>query len=586
MTCQDDANFVGPVSLFCGIETANWSNQQFLAIGNFCKQHGIKTLFIKVSEVGSRAGDIWYGGIDGFDKNVYQPLKAIGINVIPYQFSYGPSSSNFQTDINIAVQFIQKYNVHCLDIEGADWEGDTNSAAAKCASQLAAALKPLPGKLWLSLPADYANNNQNATFQALAAATNVFMPMAYSDHLTQVYKSQMLALNSGACIQPTLDLSQEFGANDVLANAKKIKADGCPAVSLWYEGFATQNPSLVDQIVSVFGGSPSVQPPPTTGGTNVKLDSNGCVMTVPKSFQLESGESPDLCGPQSVVAVAHSVPPGQTSHTSNEDIDVYTDNMVDSIFGGNVNHNNFLGVAPSDMITIMNHVRDDTGLIHYWVIDVKNIEKAIQAGYPVIFSCNEADLTVWNKGKQAWEHAYPWQLSAGHVLPVVGIEQGTGNWIIADQLNNSYQGYWPPIYKASDLKRSLSWAAIIQVVGPDKNKPFLAPIPSGDPNAWPQGFNAQLFAGGTVPPSPTPPPAPTTDFKSQAMNTTIGRWPKLPEPPPQAIIDSYKAEYTAGRQHGILVDSYANVDWNGSPIWVCEFTRGAAEDNQGKVTWY
>lgn len=526
MSCQDDATFIGPVTLFCGVETASWKDADFTGVAQFAKAHGITTLFIKVSEVGSRAGNIWYeslaaGGFSGID-HVKQLVEAQGVKFIPYTFPVGPYIDlvqNIQKATDIAVQLLNRYGVVCLDVEGVAWEGQPGLDAG---NYMASKLASVPGKLWLSMPADYANNNQNGAMQALSRATNVWMPMAYNDKLTSDYKSQIEQINSSACIQPTLDLSQEFGANDVLANAKKIKADGCLAVSLWYEQFAQQNTTLVDEIVQLFGGSVAPVQPTVPAGGNVKLDQFGCVMTVQKSFQLESGESGDLCGPWSAVAVANSVPPGQTPSKSAEDLDVYTDHMVDTIFGGNVNHNNFLGVSPSDMITILNHIRDDTGLIHYWVIDGKNIPLAIAAGYPCLFSCNEADITAWNKSTQQWVHAYTWQLSAGHVLPVTGIEQGTGNWICPDQLNNSFQGYWPPIYKASDIAKSLSWACIVQVVGLDKSKPWLATIPSGDPTAWPKGFNAQLFAGGGSPSSPPPPPPTTVDNKAKAFSQEWG----------------------------------------------------------------
>lgn len=250
----------------------------------------------------------------------------------------------------------------------------------------------------------------------------------------------------------------------------------------------------------------------------VKLDNNGCVMTFPKSYQLESGESQDLCGPWSVVAAANSVPPGQTPQASNESVDTFTDNMVDKLFGpGGFNHDTFQGVMPADMITIMNYVRDNTGLIHYWVIDPKNIPLAVAAGYPCLFSLPEGHILAWDKNSNSWVQAYPWRLPNNfHVLPVAGFDNNH-NWICPDQLNNSFQGYWPPIYQESQIVGSISWAAVIQVVGPDKNNPWLKTIPSGDPSTWPASFSAQLFGSGEGSPPPTPPPSPTVDNKAKAF---------------------------------------------------------------------
>lgn len=524
MTCQDDANFIGGVSLFCGIETAKWNDQQFIDVAQFAHSHGISTLFIKVSEVGSGAGDIWYGGLSGID-HIKSLIEAQSVKFIPYTFPVTPGVdlvSNIQKVIDIATQLLQRYGVICLDVEGSPWEGQAGATAAQA---VAKALVSVPGKLWLSMPADFASNNMSATFQTLSLCTNVWMPMCYDDFLTSVYLQQIKQVNSGACIQPTLDLSQEFGANNVSGNAQKVKSDGCLAVSLWYEQFAQQNTSLVSQIVQLFGDNTTPQPP--TGGKTLQLDSTGCVITVPKSFQLEkeqlanipgspqgTQESPDLCGPWSAYAVSEGVLPGQTPKDTQENLDAYVDNMTDKLFGpSGFNHITFQGVLPDDMIKILDYIRDDRHTIHYQVVPptIDNIHRAHNAGYPVLFSCNETDITAWNKSKGAWEHAYPWQLSAGHVLPSAGYEHSTGNLFSPDQLNNNYQGYWPVIYRASDIAKSLSWLCVIQLVGPDATKPWLAAIPGADPTTWPAFFNAQLFAGGGSPSSPSTPPAASGD---------------------------------------------------------------------------
>src|SRR5258707_14946359 len=67
MTCLDDANFAGLVSLFVGAE--NLTVAQFTSIANFAKSNGITTLFIKVFQWGSILGanndGLWYGGMAG-----------------------------------------------------------------------------------------------------------------------------------------------------------------------------------------------------------------------------------------------------------------------------------------------------------------------------------------------------------------------------------------------------------------------------------------------------------------------------------------------------------------------------------------
>jgi len=463
MSCQDDANFVGPISLFLGVETANWSMQQFLDEGVFCKQQGISTLFIKVAEAGGRNPDIWYGGINGFDI-IYQRIKALGVNVIPYQFCYG--GALLSRDIDIAAQFLSKYSVHCLDLEGTPWVGPV---AGQWATQMAAALHPIPGRLWLSHPSDFLENNQGPFMQAIAPATSVFMPMVYSDHLNQMdWLGEIHSVNPNACVQPTLDLSAEFGANNAVAIAQHAKSLGCQALSLWYEGFANTNPARVDQVVSAFKGG------------SVTLNSKGMVCDIVQSNQLFEQE-PDLCGPWSVASLLGAGKPNQGPLWTAEQIDQWADAAVFDM--GYPNPKDFPGVSiPNEEWLIQR-----SGL-HYQEVPstIENIRIAIKAGYPVIITAYEPNILAWDFRSNSWVHAYTWNISANHVLPVGGIDQN-GNLICADQLNNAFQGYWPPIYDASRINPS--YAAIIRL-------PWLAPIPGGDPRTWPSGFNAQ---GGSMP---------------------------------------------------------------------------------------
>lgn len=586
-TCSDDARLTGPVAMFLGVETSKWTIQQFVDAANFCMQHHVSTLFIKVFEVGSSAGDsqgIWYGGINSWDA-IYQEVSKI-VNVVPYGFLYGDTFNNLSTEIATATQLLQKYGKLCLDMEGSYWN-NTNSAI--WAGQLSSALVPVPGKLWLSCPANPKESGDLPYIQALSPAVNIYMPMVYSDYLNTTWVHDFAVPE---CIQPTLDLSQEFGPNNIQPIVQSWKATGVLALSCWYYGFAVQNPSLLDQVVQEFTVGQ------TTGGTSLQLDNNGCVMTVPKSFQLETEqlanvpgspqgkqESQDLCGPWGAYASSESVPPGHQQKDTQENVDRYVDDMVDNLFGpSGFNHINFGGVLPDDMIKIFNYIRDDRHTLHYQTVSatLDNLYKIIDAGYIGLFSCNEADVTAWNKTTNAWEHAYPWQLSAGHVFPAAGYEKNTKNLICPDELNNSYQGYWPPIYKASDIGRSLTWMAAIQVVGPDANNPWLKAIPSGDPATWPQGFNAQNFSGGTQ--VTTTPPQPTVTIEQIAQkiwgSTNTG------SPTGTGIYNAWLADYKASKFHGPpLTKEFSNDNWSQKPVTCQVFCSGQYEWDTS-AHWY
>jgi len=244
-TCQDTANIAGPVSLFLGVETFNWTIQQFIDAANFAKAHGISSLFVKVSEVGS-AENVWYGGINAFDV-MYQEMQKI-VNVIPYAFVYGNTYGTIDEEISIAKTFLAKYKKYCLDMEGSFWAQGLSASWAQAFND---ALLPIPGTLWISCPANPVENNQLPFLQAIDQAANALMPMAYSDYLSETYPTDFSGLG---CVQPTFDLSDEFGVNNVVANIQDAKNSGALAISLWEYQMATGNTKLLDQCVQTFKG--------------------------------------------------------------------------------------------------------------------------------------------------------------------------------------------------------------------------------------------------------------------------------------------------------------------------------------------
>lgn len=248
--CAQDGQLMGPCSLFLGAETATWEVAQFVQAAQFARKHGISTLLIKCAEVTSRYGDIWYGGMAGVDK-IVQAVRAQGVRVLTYQFMWGNLYGALTTEISVVQQFLSKYDKHCLDMEGATWAGSNGQAWA---SQMNATLVNAPGKLFVSCPADPLQNDQLGFLQALSPSINVYMPMAYSSALDAIWQGDYKQFYSQACLQPTLDLSQEFGANDPVAVAKHFRSAGCHAMSIWEYGFATQPPSLLDQVVAAFKG--------------------------------------------------------------------------------------------------------------------------------------------------------------------------------------------------------------------------------------------------------------------------------------------------------------------------------------------
>lgn len=582
MSCADNAKFMGPVSLFLGIETADWNIPQFVQAAQFAKQHNITTLIVKCSEVGSKAGDIWYGGMSQVQA-IVQAIKGTGVNVLTYQFIYGDTDNNLTKEIEVANEFLNAFNSHCLDMEGSIWSNPLSSHWASAFNQ---ALVSNNGKLFLSMPANPIESGQGPSFQNISPCVNVWMPMVYSNYLDTTWRTQLAQINNIACIQPTLDLSNEFGANDPLAIAKRAKASNILSISLWEYQFATANPGLTDAIVNAMGGG--------TQPVAIQTNNKGMVLDVVESYQLETGESEDLCGPWAVSSLLYAGLPNKGARGTAEMVDVWTDNEVNKYMTGG--QTNWQGSSIGDMYNFMTDAIDPQShqrAIHWWDItpDLNRIRIALRAGYPVLVTANEQNVQEKSTGKRP---PYPWNLNANHIFPLMGLDKDN-DFIVADELNNNFQNYWPVVYKADVLQPS--WASVIQVVGPNPSNPWLKPIPSGDPTNWPANFNAQNFAGGTVP---------TSNFKQQSADQMWGAffaqlfvaYEKSGAPAPSdatksipptgsGIYKSWLNDFNAGKYHGPAMSwEYGSIDFNGHAIVKQLFGGGWYEWSNGNGTWF
>ena len=591
MTCLDDAKFVGPVSLFVGAE--DLSVQQFTSIANFARANGITTLFIKVFQWGSVLGSandgLWYGGLTGIDA-IYQAVKAVGVNVIFYGYLWG-DPGNIAGDIRDITAILNKYGDVMLDMEGNNWT-DANGGGVM-AKQIADTLVNLPGRVWLSYPADFANNNQVGFITEMARVTNVYLPMVYNDYLVSVYKSQLDQVNPSACIMPTLDLSQEFGTNNVLGNVKTCIANGSPAISLWYEQFAEANKTLTDQVVSAMGGNvPMPTPSPTPPPVPLVLH-NGCVADLQKVYQVEWNESPTECGFFTAALLKYAGYPGHGPTGTAEQVDQQADSWFVWLDGPNTN-TNFNGVT----IENMHQLFAAAGNLHYWDIgaisdtsdhnqDIARIKRALDAGYPVAITTLMSSVQ-----RPDGSFVYP-NVGAYHVFTIVGYDNA-GNWLCNDQDNQNDP--WPNKYQAWPM--FLHWASIVQLVGPDPAHPWLKTIPSGDPldSVW-TGFNAQNFIGGTW--MSIGQETQAKDVWEVGVKVVQILFPAYTDssgivhPAGQAPADgsgiknAWIAEYQAGRNHGYAVTPELDmVNWANLPIKVVYFSSGNRVEWDGAAHWY
>ncbi len=214
----------------------------------------------------------------------------------------------------------------------------------------------------------------------------------------------------------------------------------------------------------------------------------GMILDVTQSFQLEDGESGELCGNYGVSTIAFSGLPNTKPSGNAEDIDKYADELATKYNEGPTNE---VGSSiPQEYLYLADATNPKRQrLLHYWVIpnDRASITRAIRAGYAILVTAQEQNIFSMKQRKVPYPTTWDW--TNNHIIPLLGIDNN-GDYISPDYLNDTED--FPPHYSAEKLNPS--WTCCVQVVGPDESKPWLAPIPSGEPLKWPKDFNAQLFA--------------------------------------------------------------------------------------------
>lgn len=104
------------------------------------------------------------------------------------------------------------------------------------------------------------------------------MPQQYTNYLASCW--QQFAQSGARCLQPTVDLSQEFGPNDPIAIAKVAYNQGHTALSVWHYGSAVENPDLLDAVFRAFPKRDTAMPQPPANpyevNANIRQELDAC----------------------------------------------------------------------------------------------------------------------------------------------------------------------------------------------------------------------------------------------------------------------------------------------------------------------
>ena len=255
--CAKATEVAGKVTLFIGTECRTWSIEDFAKAARNARAMGVDTISPKRLDGGIR----WYGDV-GRLREERAAVLAEGCGYLPFAYCYGPRFGDAQIadECRLLAEIMAANDgAVCADME-VEWNGRVAEA-----ERFAALMRPVAGMLYLTSWADPQQQDWAGVTRALAPCVNAWVPQQYTNWLA-AQEGQLSALGE-TCVQPALDLTGEFGANDPFALARQARARGHTSLWLWEYQPALRNPNLTRSIAAAMGnplasGAPVTLPAP------------------------------------------------------------------------------------------------------------------------------------------------------------------------------------------------------------------------------------------------------------------------------------------------------------------------------------
>jgi len=239
----DPAKEVGKIVLWIDQrESFDARIPDLVTMAKFARAYGVDTISPKRADGSER----WYGTTQKLAAERAAVL-AEGVGYMPFVYCYGPKFGMEQVKQECAVlSEIMSVNNHCTmaDMES-EWNGQFSAAELfnEC-------MRPVPGLLWVTTFGD--PRTMNFPLKQIAPCVNCWVPQDYSNFLASLDPEDVA--EGMSILQPGLDLSQEFGPNNVVQIAEKMKAAGHKALWLWDYAFDVRNTTLLQLVVKAFKG--------------------------------------------------------------------------------------------------------------------------------------------------------------------------------------------------------------------------------------------------------------------------------------------------------------------------------------------
>lgn len=471
---------MGNAGLFTGIETYNWSFQDFHNCMSFCSLNGIDVWYLKCYEI--TQGE-WYSSLGGSFQLMSTLQKAVpNVKIIPYGYFYG---NDVLTEGSAISTYLSKWGHFCIDVEG---EFDNHPEKMNA---LIAQINKAGGILYCSTWANPNTHNYTLCLKELDKIVDVWMPQIYTDSLLKEFYQQWISTTHP--VEPTFHI----------VNTPAADCQSFHHFSLWEYQLAQQNYGTFQTYLELAKGN-LVGTYPVN---NLKMVAN----FLPTS-EFQPGKSEFECGAFNVSLCGRATNYNVGNGNDPQRVIQWAEYEYAKTTGSN-GPGNEVGASIANMHTMIKdtQVPDNSrchppNSLNYWDIisisatsqqsnDINQIKAAIEHGYAVIATVSEASVRDVQLGGK---NPYWWGASGNHILTYVGISE-RGNLLAVDPANvNRGDGNlqtpktvlaWPREYDIRYLDNS--WATIIKF-------PWLPDIKDGNPLGWPPY--------SITPPTPQPDP--------------------------------------------------------------------------------